>query len=220
MKLTELLVDQSTIIQLIWGEQKIEFYSMVMDKDENTLYMSPYIHQGKELDISITQETKGVVCNLFADDLTNGQRISWRNLELKTVKRNNKTVYSLRAYSFNTESKHDDRRTHDRIIIQKKGIVHEVGTENEFEALIHDISDIGVSFYAPTSYKPSSQQVVISFKDIIDGEDFHVKVNCTIARVSARSGNQLVGCKTMGENKDYLLYAFLKRIKEKSKNGV
>ena len=50
--------------------------------------------------------------------------------------------------------------------------------------------------------------MVNSFKDIINGEDFNVRVNCTIARVSDRSGNQLVGCKTVGENKNYLVYAF------------
>ena len=65
-----------------------------------------------------------MVCNLFADDPVSGQRISWRNLELTTIKRNNKMVYCLKTYAFNTDPKLDDRRTHERVIIQKKGKVH------------------------------------------------------------------------------------------------
>ena len=70
MKLVELLQNQNIIVQLLWGEQKIEFYSGVTGREGEVVYVTPYIHNGSELQLNVTEGRHGVVCNVFADNST------------------------------------------------------------------------------------------------------------------------------------------------------
>lgn len=215
MKLTELLMNQSIIIQLIWGEKKIEITSQVIENDGAVVYVTPYVHNGSPLELNVTQD-KGVICNLYADQPVTKKRMSWKNVELTTVKRGNKSVYCLRTYGFNNVGNHEDRRLHERVMIQVDGLVHDSQAEKSEPAVIRDISDIGISFYAPEGFSATSQQLSISFTDDIDGKDFNVKVECSAIRMSLVEGKTVVGCRIVGENRDYLLYGFMKRLREKS----
>lgn len=217
MKLSELLIKQRLIIQLLWGEQKIEFSSEVIETDGAVVYVSPYLHNGSELEINVKQG-KDVVCNIYTDNPNNKQRISWKNVELTTVIRNAQKVYCLKTSAFNQVASRDDRRLHERIIIQVKAHVFDGNTEEGTEIIVHDISDIGISFYAPANFAPKSQQLVIKFTDTIDEKEFNVKVDCIVSRMNNKAGNLFAGCKIVGEpNRDYQLYGFMKRLKEKNK---
>jgi len=81
MKLTDLLEKQRLTVQLLWGEQKIEFFSNVIEKEESEVYISPYLHNGSELELNVTPD-KGVICNVFTNDPSTRHRISWKNIEL------------------------------------------------------------------------------------------------------------------------------------------
>lgn len=219
MKLTDLLINQRTIVQLLWGEQKIEFYSDVLDTDGQCVFMTPYIHNGSALKLDVTPD-KGVICNLFADDPTTGRRISWKNVELTTVDRNNSTVYLIKTHMFNNVANQDDRRLHERIIIDVKGHVFDGESGHGQSVVIHDISDIGISFYVSEENVPKMQQLLITFTDTIDEKIFDVKVQGSISRVTKGEANVIVGCRLVGDNKDYQLYGFMKRIREKNKNKI
>lgn len=216
MKLIELLENQRITVQLLWGEQKIEFFSTVIGKEDSVVYVSPYIHNGSELELNVTQD-KGVICNLFTTDPSTRHRISWKNIELTTVKRNDKIMYCLKTSGFNHVAKHDDRRMHDRIVITAKGKAFEGKSSEGVDIIVHDISDIGISFYAPNSFMPSGHQLNVAFSDIIGEREFNVKVECAIARSTNKAGNRFIGCKILKENKDYQLYGFMKRMGEKNK---
>lgn len=215
MKLTELLVNQRTTIQLLWGEQKIEFFSIVVDNDGVAVYVTPYVHNGSPLDINIVPG-KGVVCNIFTNNPMNNQRISWKNIELETLTRKGETVYCLKARGYNNVAKHDDRRLHERVLAQVKGMAFDPQSNVETNVVIHDISDIGISFYAPATFAPKSNQLTITFTDNVEGRQFNVKTVGTITRTVNRDGNIFVGCRVMGENKDYQIYTFIKRLRNKN----
>ena len=216
MKLIELLEYQRLTIQLLWGEQKLEFFSNVIEKDESAVYVSPYFHNGSELELNVTQD-KGVICNLFTNDPTTKHRISWKNVELTTVSRNDKTMYCIKTSGFNHVAKHDDRRKHDRITITTKAQVFDGKSDEGVDIVVYDISDIGISFYAPNSFLPDGRQLTVAFSDVVGDKEFNVKVECAIARTTSKAGNRFIGCKLLKENKDYQLYGFMKRLGEKKK---
>lgn len=216
MKLVELLENQRITVQLLWGEQKIEFFSNVIEKDDSSVYVTPYLHNGSALELNGIQG-KGIICNLFTNDYTNNHRISWKNVELSTVTRKEKVMYCLKTNGYNHVAKHDDRRTHDRQVVQVKGQVFESQSDKGVDIIVHDISDIGISFYAAKTFSPSTHQLIIKFSDEINGKRFDIKAECSIARTTDRAGNVFVGCKITKENKDYQLYGFIKRIKEKNR---
>lgn len=217
MKLTELLVKQKIAVQLVWGEQIIEFQSEVVENDGASVYVSPYLHNGGPLTINIIPE-KGVICNVYTTDPTSKQRLSWKNIELTTTTRNDEMVYCMKTGGHNASAKQDERRAHERITIQLKGRAYVGPTDEEgVEVLIHDISDVGVSFYAPASFAPKIPQMFVEFSDVIDDKEFNVRVEGTITRTGSKAGNTFVACKIAGPNKEYHLYGFLRRLKERSK---
>lgn len=224
MRLVELLANQRITVQLLWGEQKIEFFSNVIENDDSSVYVTPYLHNGSELELNVTPN-KDVICNIFTNNPSTKQRISWKNVELTTVNRNDKIMYCIKTNGYNHIAKHDDRRKHDRLIITTKARVYEGKLDEGVSIIVHDISDIGISFYAPNSFAPNDHQLTIMFSDYVGEKEFDVKVECVIARTTSKAGNRFIGCKILKENKDYQLYGFLKRLEDKnksatSKNGI
>lgn len=218
MKLSELVSNQRLTIQLLWGEQKIEFFSNVIEKDDSSVYVSPYFHNGSELEINVTAD-KNVLCNIFTNNPLNKQRISWKGVELTTVKRNDKILYCLKTNGYNNVAKHDDRRKHDRVVISTNAQVFDGNAEEGTDIVVYDISDIGISFFAPNSFSPVANQISIVFTDTIGERKFNIRVECSIARMTNRVGNRFIGCKLMKENKDYQLYGFMKRLGDKGKSA-
>lgn len=218
MKLVDLQLDQNLIIQFLFGEQVIEFYSHVIERGESSVYVTPYFHNGSELEINITEDS-GVICNIFTDDPSNKKRISWRNLELATLKRNDKICYCLKTYGFNNVSTIDDRRLHERTIIDVSGKVYDGYHAVGDRVIIHDISDVGISFYANSSFAPQSQQLLVEFADAINNKSFNVRITCAIARTSEDNGHIRIGCRITGDNKEYRIYRFMKYLTSKNKNA-
>lgn len=219
MRLTELLLKQKIIVQLMWGEQKIEFFSEVLEKDDSSVYITPYIHSNNVLQLNITVD-KGVICNIYTDEPGTNKRISWKAIELTTVDRNNKTVYCLKTRGYNNFANPDDRRLHARVLVDVNAIAHDEQSGAEENIIIRDISDTGISFYAPESFIPKSQQLEISFSDKIDDRIFDVKIDCSISRINKDNDKNIIGCRVLGENKNYLIYQLIKRLKSKNQDNI
>lgn len=214
MKLTELLQDQSIIVQLLWEEQKIEFTSSVIAHEEAAVYITPYIHNGKELELNVTSD-KGVACNIFADEPITNNRVSWKGVELTTVSRDDSTVYCIRTRGYNAVSNIDDRRLDERIQLNIDARLLDP-QNGDIGITIRDISGTGLSFYASETFVPKSQQVAVTFTDNIGEIVYSVKAECTISRISKEDGHNIIGCKLIGENKDYKVYELLKRLRGKA----
>lgn len=222
MKLTELLEKQKIIVQLVWDENKLEFFSDVIETDDEAIYITPCVNEGRELEINVTHD-KAVICNIFTDDSANQQRISWRNVELLTVERSGKMLYRIKAHTYNNISNIDDRRGAERTVVSVDGEIL-VGQNNEnVRIIVHDISDSGIAIYVPKSFIPRSQQLRISFSDKIDDETYDIEAVFSIARTAYLSDCALIGCRLMGEeNSKYRTYNYMKRIHQKyeTKSGA
>lgn len=216
MKLVELLSNQRIIVQLVWSEQKIEFFSEILDKDDTSIYVTPYIHMGSELELNVTSDS-GVICNIYTDNPVTNQRISWKGVELTTENRKGKIIYCLRTRGYNAVSKVDDRRHNERVEVKIDGYVYD-GPNGETRVKIHDISDTGISFYAPAGFVPKSPQIVVTFTDNIGTKIYDVKVMCEVSRIRKEDNHNFIGCKLFGENKNYLIYELLKRLRSKNRN--
>ena len=219
MKFIELVKDQSLTIQLLWGEQKIEFLSKVIDKDNSVVYVTPYLHNGSELELNVVQG-KDIICNIFTNEPSTKHRISWKNIELTTVIHDDKTVYCLKTNGYNHVANHDDRRMHNRLIVQVKAKVYDEQSSEGVDIIVHDISNVGISFYAPQTFSPKTNHLNIEFSDYINEKIFNINVECIIARTTNKAGNIFCGCRILKENRDYQLYGFMKRLNAKNRSRM
>lgn len=216
MRLKELVVDQKIIVQINFGEQKMEFYADVLAVNDEGIDTTPYTYNDEVLELNI-EAHHGTICNIFADNLSNGKRVSWKNVKIQTVDSENGKIYHISTSTFNRISHEDDSRQHNRLIVRKNAHIYEQG--KLIDIIVHDISDSGISLYAPTSYKPSSSQITIVYADSVGERAFPLKIECQIVRTEKKAGVVFYGCKVVGENKDFLTYGFLKRLKKHHKHS-
>lgn len=216
MKLTELLEKQKIIVQLVWDENKLEFFSEVIEKDDESIYITPCMNEGRELEINVTHD-KAVICNIFTDDSANQQRISWRNVELLTAERSGRMLYRIKTHIYNNISNIEDRRGAERTVVSVDGEILD-GRDN-VRIIVHDISDSGISIYVPKSFIPKSQQLKITFSDKVDDEAYDIEAVFSIARTEYMSDCALIGCRLIGEgNIKYRTYNHMKKIYQKHEN--
>lgn len=211
MKLQDLVSAKNVIIQILWGEKTIEFNTEVLERNVDGVYVTPYLHGGQPLSLNI-DASSGVVCNIFGDSPENGKRISWRNVVLNTVDYKGQTVYALKTAAFNSEAKADERRGEDRVKVTKNAVLYDAAAKKTVDVRINDISDGGISFYAPATYEPETNIFWIRFNDGVNGQTFNINVKCRTVRTSNRVGTVFYGCKVAEDNAEYLLYGCLMRL--------
>lgn len=218
MKLSELLIGQKLLIQLLWGEQKIEFFTDVVETDAKGAYVAAYVHQGNPLELKVDRDSK-VQCNIFTNATgSSSQRIEWKSVEISTIIKSDKSLYYISTSGFNNIAKQSDRRQHDRMIINKKGKLLCKPAEEYIDIIVHDISDIGISFYIAPNVQLTSHELVISWDDSINEKPFSITVECSPVRQHVNNGLVLYGCKTVGDSRDFLVYGLKLRLTGKNKN--
>ena len=114
-------------------------------------------------------------------------------------------------------AKHDDRRLHERVIIQVKGTVFDSQTDAKTDVIVHDISDIGISFYVAPSVKLTSHELVVLWDDTINEKPFNISVECSPVRQHNKNGLYLHGCRIVGDSRDFLVYGLRLRLAGKNK---
>lgn len=221
MKLSELIVGQQIVIQILWGEQKIEFFSKVLEVSDMSVLVTPYLHNDSPLELNI-DAANNVICNIFVTSQQNNQRRSWRNVELQTIKEDGKVSYCITTNGFNHVSSHDDRRKHERVSVYKDAQICDTNTGERTDILINDISDIGISFTAKEAISVQMNQIVILFQDVANDKNFNMRVECKVVRKHNTDDGVFYGCRIINENKDFLLYSFILRLmnNRKYKTGM
>lgn len=214
MKLNELLMNQQVAVQFNVGDEVIEFHSNVMDRNSEGIYINPYIHNGKPLELNIDTDDN-VICNIFADDQAADKRVSWRNVSLTTANQDSQILYFVKTSKFNELSNNDERRRNERMPVKKAAKLYDNGSGKYMTIVVNDVSENGISFLANSKYVPSSYQLDMIFEDSIAEKMFKLKVSCSVERTETKEGNMLYGCSIKGENKDYLLYVLFKKLSYK-----
>lgn len=214
MKITDLKANQKLTIQITLGELGLEFATFVMQSDTSKVYVKPYYHNGSAIEFNIDRTGEGV-CTVYAIDPDTDVRVSWNRVEIETVHIDGEVMYQLKTGTYNLLAKSNDRRKHRRIVVQTKGrVVDAEGRQTD--VLVHDISDNGVSFYAPASFSTGSNQVTLDFVGKVEGKSFEITLDLMFERIVTKMGNSLYGCSIASDTgDDYLLYEFLLRSRKK-----
>lgn len=213
MKLSGLLGAKNVIVQLVWGERMLEFPTNICRAHEEGIVVQPYRVQGEVLNLEIGQ-TSHVVCNLFADSPEDGSRIAWRSLNVKTLVTQGECFYHMTASDFKKLSNSEDRRKDHRITVNRKAFLKEKGVSKDREVIVHDISDTGISFFAPLDFSTASNIVYLYFHDQVEEHIFDMNIECEIVRREKKAGNQFFGCKIKHVSNDYLVYGYMKKMAE------
>lgn len=212
MKLSELNIGQQIVIQISWGEQKIEFFSKVLEVSDMSILITPYLHNNSPLELNI-ESANNVICNVYATSKQNNQRRSWRNVELQTVKtEDGRVVYCITTSVFNHVSAHDDRRKHERVMVNKEAQIYDAETGDRIDIIINDVSDIGISFIAKEIISANLNPIVIQFQDVANDKNFNMRVECKVVRKHKIDDGFFYGCRITTENKDFQLYSFILRL--------
>lgn len=221
MKLQELPKEHSLIIQIEWGTRTIEFNTEVIDKDVDGIFVKPYIHQDGPLNLNI-DISSGVIVNVYTDNPLTSERLGWKNVSIKTITRGNGICYHLSTNVFNSIASHEERRESERLLVRKTGRVYDALTDTYTDVMVHDVSDIGISFYAPASFDCRSPQPSLTFSDTIDGREYINTVTFSISRTKKNVGTVLYGCRILGDNRNFLIYGFMKKLvtKKESEKGA
>lgn len=214
MKLNELLIDQQVIVQFKFNEELIEFHSNVIEQNMVGIYISPYLHNNMPLELNISMDDS-VICNIFADDLSTGQRVSWRNVSLSTVNKDSQMLYFIETSKFKEASNNDERRKKERMLVRKRAQIYDANSGTYKTIVINDVSENGISFFTNVNFTPSSYQLDIIFEDNVEDKIFNLNINCSITRSEKQQGHMLYGCTIKGENRDFLIYLLLKKISYK-----
>lgn len=216
MNIQELYMTKNIIVQISWGEKTIEFYADAVDKNAKGIYVTPYMREGAPLELNISQQS-GVVCNVFGNNPEDGKRVSWRNVDLQTVKKDNRTLYFITTSEYNKLAKLDERRAHERVLIRKKGKVWDNSANKFVDIMVNDVSDNGISFYAPSTYVPGSSYFDLEFNDSIKQQNYQIRIKCKMVYTKKKVGTVFYGCELTEYNRDYLLYGCLCRLMKNSR---
>lgn len=211
MELTDLQGADNIIIQIHWSDKKIEFKTEACGRMEKGIYVNPYLNNGRPVELNIKSHSD-IQCDVIANDPNTRKRVIWKNVELLTVNVNEITVYSLTTSNFNRLGKDNERRNAERISVRKEGEVWDEINSRNVQIMVYDISDNGLSFYAPHSFIPIGGNQRIYFKDRVKEQVFDIEIVCKIVRAEQKGGLMFFGCMIMEDNKEYLMYYCLKKL--------
>lgn len=217
MLLQDLSKDKEIMVQVIWGEKKVEFLTHIVRMDTSAIYIAPYSFNGRLLELNIAPESD-VHCHIFGENMVDHTRVVWRNVKLETVKSTDSIVYSITTMEYNKQSKCDERRAHIRLPLSKGGTVTDyMGVTTQVRT--HDFSDNGISFYAPANFDPATAYLTLKFEEDVGTAHFNLKLDCKIVHRNIKNGTMFCGCEITACKNDYLLFGCMVRA-ERARNST
>ncbi|MCR5800693.1 MAG: PilZ domain-containing protein [Lachnospiraceae bacterium] len=197
-------------IQILWDDQKIEFLTEYIGTRDNEVLLKPYIHNGHPLDLNV--DGRGdAICHIFGDDPETGIRKAWRNIALRTIDLDGQKYYSVATVLYYSKPVTSDRRNNVRMRVHTMGELIEQDRDN-VGVMFNDVSNHGVSFYAPASYSSTSNFIHISFEDVVNDESYYVTADAKVAYTKKKPGMTYYGCEIPEPGRDFLLYVFMKKL--------
>lgn len=210
MKLNELRAGADIIAQMVMGKNTIEFHLKVVTIENDVIYTTPYLREGRPLELNVNYNPN-VICNILGEDLYARKRVAWKNVKLETVKHDGRILYKISTMLFNRDSQSGERRFHERMLDEISGVVEDINGHEQV-INIHDVSDNGISFYAAAGVDINHDRFPLHFEDKINNESFSFKLICKIVRVKTDINGLFFGCEVLDPPHDYLLYTFMFRL--------
>lgn len=214
LEMHEMTIAKKVIVQMVWGDNIIEYETTVIGVDEDGAYVKPFIHNGKPLELNIQLQSH-VVCNAFTDDEHERRRVGWRNIGLETVQQGDRIIYYLSTSQFNRIAGEEERRDNERTVVNKTGSLLDKNHSKYKEIRIYDVSDNGISFYVANEFFSDGEIHEIYFTDYVNGQLFEMKLKSKIVRRIFKAGLSFYGCEVVESNRDFLFYTNTLKMEKK-----
>lgn len=191
---------------------RYEVSSVVSGASKNSLLIEPLDVRGMSANEPAMDEKAdgNVIYNIYADD-SNGNRVGWYNVTVKSIDYKDKSYKGIWTRCFNQDSVQADRRINDRMKLKDMTGTVETADGVSYEVSLYDVSNNGIAFLADDD-SLLHKSLVVHIDDLINGEIYRINVNCTCVRCAREDGKILVGCSIGEADRAYLLYLYEKKL--------
>jgi hypothetical protein len=215
MKLQELKEGTELTLQVEWGNNQYEIPTKIVLSMQNRVFIAAFSYNGTALDLSKVKNYSGMVFHLFCNDPADGKRLSWRSIGLEMREVKNKIYYEVTASTFTSESRDDNRRARDRLLIDKPGKIKVIEDEISFRVQIYDISRSGISFRCKKDLTITGLGLIITFEDDVGGHVFPLTIHSRCVRKALKEEEAIYhyGCTIVSMTREIVAYVSLKAMK-------
>ena len=211
MELTDLKQGDRIILEIKWGERPYQIKTAVVGTGEGAILIKPFTYKGTVLDLTSIQ-FHDMLYNIYCVDQRTGSRLVWHNVQIETQVYKKETYYVVRPSAARLFPSLSERRQHKRMLLNRSGSVLLAKDGPGFPVKVHDVSDNGVSFVMQAGIDFPGKVIRIGFDDEIRGHGFHLQIDCRIVRRQEHEQAELIGCRIVQTNRDFLAYICLKRM--------
>lgn len=211
MKIRDLKAGKIVTIEMVRADDTVEFTTKVIGSNDSGLLLSPYVSEGRVLELN-SKKSKNNIFNLYCVDEYTGERRSWKGITIATISHRNAYFYAVVVNSFGRYGVPSERRMNRRMIIDRDGVLANISKKERHYVTIHDISDSGISFYGTDLFEGFEGYVKIVMDDQIRGHYFRLEIPCEYVRQQDVDGKILYGCRITNADKNLLNYVSLKRM--------
>ena len=159
MLLQDLEKGEKLVLQANWGGLEYDLDSAVEEIESGGVYVKAYEYGGHVVDFG-TDAFKGIVINVYVNN-HHGRRYFWPGVSLKVTKRGNETYYLIQTSTYKETAREDERRSKDRVLIEQSCNLSIYGEDGYYTGFIHDVSQVGLSFYCDSEIEIDGRLVEI-----------------------------------------------------------
>ena len=210
MLLQDLEKGEKLVLQANWGGLEYDLDSAVEEIESGGVYVKAYEYGGHVVDFG-TGAFKGIVINVYVNN-HHGRRYFWPDVSLKVTKRGNETYYLIQTSTYKETAREDERRSKDRILIEQSCNLSIYGEDGYYTGVVHDVSQVGISFYCDSEIEIDGRLVVVEFSDSVGDHDFTLQLKVRKVRIDDTAEKKLYGCRIVDAGRDTMIYLYFKKL--------
>jgi len=217
MQINELRPNQSVNLEIVIDERTYEITTKVVGSNESGVLVEPIEYKNRIIEFS-GGRFKNVTFNLYADDFSHN-RIGWLGVEFAVKKYKDSNYYILRTKAYNRDSVSLERRVSNRLNISNLQGLISIDENESARVNLWDINSNGISFICD-SLEDASARALITFRDVIKGEEYSLALSCLYVRqMNLQDGQKLYAYKIIESDRKLLSYLFFKSFAIDDKAG-
>lgn len=182
METLSITKDNDISIQIVSKEKTIELPVSIIKVSRHGLLANLIFYNQKAVSFDNNDNIK---YNLICSVDNEGKPYIWKNISVSNTKINNKQYILLKTYGKGTPY---NRRAAYRLPLDIKCKLLGVG-----DAILHDISNCGVSFYLPKDNIFSNKEIALNFENRY--EQYAIKAQVVRKEEDSNNNRILYGCK-------------------------
>lgn len=201
---------QRLTLEVVWENVTYTVDAVAVGKNDTGILVLPLPDQDEQMQI-IRQNIRRLNFIVYAID--DASRVSWKNVKVYPMTYKDKIYFACGTNPFNARAENSERRNDARFLLDVEGEVSY--DDGQAKAIIHDVSDSGISFIVSSDIEFSNTKVYVNFKDVVNDNDFNISEAVRIVRSVDFGEKRLYGCRLMKQENDYLTYTYMKKMFQK-----